>query len=123
MLPLLILPVLGVSAVAHRFLQLYAPSNVLVRRVRLLASSWPLVGALLLTSLVLAGMVQVLGLAIRGGAPGWLNLVVLVLAWDAIKIGVLGCTVAAKLAVSIVRPAPAEPRAKPDDGLAVIRCV
>ena len=36
--------------------------------------------------------------AVAAGAPGWLNLVVLVLAWDAIKIGWLAILVALQCA-------------------------
>ena len=39
-----------------------------------------------LAGLLLVGM-HVLAEAVAAGAPGWLNLVVLVLAWDAIKVG------------------------------------
>ena len=34
MLFLLVLPVLGVAALVYRYFQIYAPSNVLTRRVR-----------------------------------------------------------------------------------------
>jgi hypothetical protein len=35
--------------------------------------------------------VHAISLAIAAGAPGWLNLVVLLLAWDAIKFAVVAC--------------------------------
>ena len=39
---------------------------------------------------------RALGEAIANGAPGWLNLVVLLLAWDAIKIGLLAVVVSVR---------------------------
>src|SRR4051794_10201685 len=98
MLLLIILPVLGIVALAHRYLQLYAPSNVLIRSVRRSSSTWRTAAALLMTALALAGLSHVLARAIVQGAPAWLNLVVLVLAWDAIKIGLLGCHALARRA-------------------------
>ena len=105
MLLLLALLVFAVVALVHRYLQMYAPSNVLVRRVRWSAPTWRMAAGLLVAALVLVGVLHVLARAIEEGAPGWLNLVVLVLAWDAIKIGALGCLVLARRVVSSFRPA------------------
>lgn len=87
MIMLLALPVIGAVALAHRYLALYAPTNVLIRRVRASAPSLATVAALLAAASILIVGVKVVSEAIAGEAPGWLNLVVLVLAWDAIKIG------------------------------------
>ena len=94
MIMLLALPVLALVALAHRYVQIYAPSNVLVRRVR---TSRPTMGAsaglVVLVGTLLAGMAAA-STAAAAGAPGWLNLVALVLAWDTIKIGLLSLLVA-----------------------------
>ena len=45
--------------------------------------------ALMALAAVLLTLMHVLAEAIAAGAPGWLNLVVLVLAWDALKVGCL----------------------------------
>jgi hypothetical protein len=41
--------------------------------------------------------------AVAAGAPGWLNLVVLVIAWDAVKIGWLAVGVALRSIVGAAR--------------------
>jgi hypothetical protein len=94
MIMLLALPVLAFVALSHRCLQLYAPSNLLIRRVR---ASCPRLGAFA-GLIVLAGTLLVAmattSRALSAGAPGWLNVVVLVLAWDAIKVATLVVQVA-----------------------------
>lgn len=89
MLILLALPVIAAVAVMHRYLFLYAPTNRLARRVRAHEPRCH-------TAAVLMGVAAGLLLAMHAvvetvadGAPGWLNLVVLVLAWDAIKLSAL----------------------------------
>src|SRR5688500_3872234 len=89
MLFLLVLPVLGVVALAYRYFQIYAPSNVLARRVRTSPPSLRRVVGLLLLALVLLSAMHALAEAVASGAPAWLNLVVLLLAWDAIKVSYL----------------------------------
>lgn len=89
MLFLLVLPVLGVVALVYRYFQIYAPSNVLTRRVRTSPPSLRRAAGLLLLALVLLSVMHALAEAVAGGAPPWLNLVVLLLAWDSIKLGVL----------------------------------
>lgn len=91
MLILIAIPVVVAGAFVHRFIQEVAPSNVLVRSVRTARPSWRLaVGLLGLAAAVLMAM-HVAANAVSAGAPEWLNLVVLLLAWDAIKLGVLAC--------------------------------
>lgn len=89
MLFLLVLPVLGVVALVYRYFQIYAPSNVLTRGVRTSPPSLRTAVGLLLLALVLLSVMHALAEAVASGAPAWLNLVVLLLAWDAIKIGCL----------------------------------
>lgn len=85
MLFLLALPIFCGVALAHRYLQLYAPSNVLIRSVRYAPPRWGTAVALLAVAVTLLLAMHAVVQAIAAGAPGWLNLVVLVLAWDAIK--------------------------------------
>jgi len=100
MILLLALPVLAMVALAHRYLQLYAPSNVLVRRVR---ASHPrpstVVMLVTLTAILLVAM-EFASNAVEAGAPGWLNLVVLIFAWDAIKIALLAVLEIGRLLVA-----------------------
>ncbi|NYE38655.1 hypothetical protein F4692_003805 [Nocardioides cavernae] len=80
MIMLLALPIIAAVALAHRYLRLYAPSNLLIRRVR---ASRPTMSTFAAMLTVAAGLIvgtKVLSDAVAAGAPGWLNLVVLVLA-------------------------------------------
>lgn len=86
MIMLLALPVIAAVALAHRYLALYAPTNVLLRRVRAAAPDLSTAAAMLAVALSLIVALEAVSDALAAGAPGWLNLVVLVLAWDAIKI-------------------------------------
>ena len=86
MLLLIAIPVFMAVGAFQRYLAIYAPTNILIRRAR----SSP---ARFRTAAKLAGLAVVLLLAMRGvqacvsaGGPGWLNLIVLVLAWDALKV-------------------------------------
>lgn len=106
MIILLALPVIAAVALAHRYLLLYAPSNILIRRVRAKVPALSTAAAMLAVALSLIVAVKVVSDAVAAGAPGWLNLVVLVLAWDAIKIALLaihclGRSVARVIAVPI----------------------
>ncbi len=87
MIMLLALPVIAAVALVHRYLLLYAPSNVLMRRARASRPTLSTVAVLLAVAAGLIVAVKVLSGAMAAGAPGWLNLVVLIFAWDAIKIG------------------------------------
>lgn len=90
---LLILPVIVAVAAFQRYLQVYAPSNLLARRVRAHEPRWQTTAVLIvLVGLLLVAM-HVLAEAVAHGASGWLNLIVLVLAWDGIKLGLLALNV------------------------------
>lgn len=82
----LALPVLAVVAGAHRYLLRYAPVIIVVGKVTS-SRPRPNPGAKLLA---LSGAfliaVKAVSAAVKDGAPSWLNLVVLVLACDAIKV-------------------------------------
>jgi hypothetical protein len=86
---LLVLPVIYVTALAHRCLQLCAPSNVWARHVRTAVPRWRTAAALLGASLALVAVAHGLDAAVEDGAPQWWNLMALVAAWDAIKFGLL----------------------------------
>lgn len=86
---MLIIPVLAAVALAHRNLQIDAPTSVLSRKVRRSAPTLRTAAGLLVLALALLTLMHALATAIELGAPAWLNLVVLVLAWDFIKIGIL----------------------------------
>lgn len=103
MLILLALPVIAVVAAFCRWLQCCAPSNLLASRVRTAAPTFHAVAALLALTALLLALTHALAEAVAAGAPGWLNLVVLVLAWDAIKFGVLACLTAVRRAVCVAR--------------------
>jgi hypothetical protein len=103
MLILLALPVIAAVAAFHRYLQCCAPSNLLARRVRTARPTFPMAVGLLALAAVLLVLMHVLVEAIASGAPGWLNLVVLVLAWDAIKSGMLATLTAMRRGVSVIR--------------------
>jgi hypothetical protein len=92
MLILLALPVIIGVAALHRYLQCCAPTNLLTRRVRAQEPRWRIVAALIVVAAVLLIAMHALSEAVASGAPGWLNLLVLVLAWDAIKMAVLAMT-------------------------------
>lgn len=102
MLMLLFIPIFYVVACAHRYLQLFAPSNLLIARVRTSPPRWRTVMLLVALAYALVGAMHFLSTAIENGAPGWLNLLVMVLAWDAIKIGLLGAGQCVRLAHTAV---------------------
>lgn len=86
MLMLLALPVIVAVAAVHRYLQHLAPTNLLVRRVRAQECRWRTVIMLAGLTVGLLLVMQAVTAALASGAPGWLNLVVLLLAWDALKV-------------------------------------
>ena len=94
MLMLLFIPVFYGAACAHRYLQLFAPSNLLIARVRTSPPRWRTVMLLIALAYALVGAMNFLSTAIENGAPGWLNPLVMVLAWDAIKVGLVAASVA-----------------------------
>ncbi len=91
MLILLATPVIAAVAFVQRILQAVAPSNVLITRVRRAGPSCRGGATLAVLVLLLLMAFRVLTLAISSGAPGSLNLLVLVLAWDTIKFAVGSC--------------------------------
>lgn len=102
MLLLLMLPVVFVVAHVYAYLQLYAPSNLLVARVRRSPPRWGIAVLLLGLAYGLIWASHHLSMAIQHGAPGWLNLVVLILAWDSVKFALLGILTAVQRLISSV---------------------
>lgn len=104
MILLLALPVMAAVALAHRCILLNAPSNVLIRRTRASQPRPRTAAAVLALAAGLLVAMKVVADAVVAGAPGWLNLVVLVLAWDAIKLALLGLRTLALWAGTFVWP-------------------
>lgn len=102
MLLLLFIPIVYVVACAHRYLQLSAPSNLLIARVRSSPPRLRTATLLLAMAYALIWATHYLSMAIQNGAPGWLNLVVLILAWDAVKFALLGILTAVQSLISSV---------------------
>lgn len=105
MVLLLALPVFATVALIHRCLQMYAPTNRLVRRVRMAAPRFRTAVGLLAVAAALLLAMHLVAVAVVAGAPGWLNLVVLVLAWDAIKLVGLSILTAIRAATGVLAPA------------------
>lgn len=103
MLVLLAIPAIVAVAFVHRLVQLVAPTNLLVRSVRSARPCGRLGAALLGLAAVLLLTMHVVADAVVAGAPGWLNLLVLVLAWDALKVGWLAVCVILRSIVCVVR--------------------
>jgi hypothetical protein len=104
MLLLLMVPVLALVTCGHRYLQLYAPSNAVIARARTSAPRprRALILAVLASTTLVA--MHLLAAAVAAGAPGWLNLVVLVLAWDTIKFGLVAASEAVRCSMWICWP-------------------
>lgn len=103
MLLLFALPIFISVALMHRYLATYAPTNLLVRQVRTQEPRWNttvLVAGLAIGLLVI---MHVVAGVVANGAPGWLNLVVLVLAWDAIKLGLAAALCVVRRTCTTVR--------------------
>lgn len=108
MLALLALPVAVGVALTHRSLHVHAPSNVLCRRARSAPPKWRTAVTLVALATALLAAMHGVAETVAGGASGWLNLVVLVLAWDSIKFFLVGLLVASRCVRSLlVRPSSA----------------
>src|SRR5690606_29495970 len=118
MLILLALPVIVSVAAVHRYIALYAPTNLLVRHVRTREPRWSTVGWVAAVATWLLLVADALAVAVARGAPGWLNLVLLVVAWNAIKLGVLAVlTMARAWLLAAKRAWPWMPRRHPTSAL------
>jgi hypothetical protein len=99
----LAVPIVVLVALAHRLLQTYAPSNVLIACVRASRPTICMAARIGVLVIALLFAARVLSLALSNGAPGWLNLIVLILTWDAIKIGLCACVVGGRWFFETVR--------------------
>jgi hypothetical protein len=93
----------GVTALVHRYLQTYSPSNAIVARVRREQPRPQISLGLLALSAALASGAVVLADWAASGGPGVLNLIVLVAVWDAFKFVSLACLVALGCARRVAR--------------------
>lgn len=89
MLLVLALPVFVAVTAIHRLLWVYAPTNFLARRVRARKARWHTAAALTALAACFLVAMHAVAEAVASGAPGWLNLFVVLLAWDAVKLGAL----------------------------------
>lgn len=104
MLLLLALPVIAMAAATHRYLLLYAPSNVLLRRARAAPPTARMVAGFLGWGLALFLAMHALAQQVAAGAPAWLNILILVLAWDGIKCGYAAWETAARCVWRVCSP-------------------
>jgi hypothetical protein len=78
------------AASIHWYLYAYAPSNILIRYLRSSTGGrWAFPISAALTAGYLAATVGLTSI-LESGGPGWLNLVTLVCAWNAMKFMLMG---------------------------------
>lgn len=85
----MIRPVLAITSFIYSLLQRYAPSNIVLRWVRSRRGLKWGVPAMLLT-LPYLGLALWCSSVLADGGPGWLNLVVFLCLWNALKFIVFG---------------------------------
>jgi hypothetical protein len=83
----------GVAVLVHHYLQMNAPSNAIVAKIRRERPRVRVAAGLVGLSATLSAGAFVLADCMTSGAPGWLNLIVLIAIWDACKLGALGVEV------------------------------
>lgn len=98
---LLMVPVFFLVSTVHGYLQLYAPSNMVVTWIRMSPPRSRHV--LLMAGLAAVTLIamHLLDLAIAAGAPGWLNLIVLILVWDTIKFSIFSAITVCRLGLAL----------------------
>lgn len=82
---LILILAFGVAALALRYLRMYAPSNAVIARVRRGRPRLRVVAGVLALSSTLAAGALLLARWVACGGPGWLNLIILIAIWDAMK--------------------------------------
>lgn len=97
MLVMLAVPAVLAVAAVHRNLMLYAPSNMLIWHLRTSPPCRRTAGTLAALTVLLVLAMRAVQTAITAGAPEWLNIVALVLAWDVIKIFALAIWTCSRL--------------------------
>ncbi|GAA3528319.1 hypothetical protein AFL01nite_02480 [Aeromicrobium flavum] len=76
----------------HGLLQRHAPTNTLLRAVRARTGSPWLPVATLLVGVGYFCATRTCVAIVESGGPGWMNLLVLLFGWNAIKLGISGTT-------------------------------
>lgn len=89
-------PILAITSFIYSLLQRYAPSNIVLRWVRSRRGLKWGVPAMLL-ALPYLGLALLCSSSAAGGGPAWLNLLVLLGLWNAMKFLVIGPTSVARL--------------------------
>jgi hypothetical protein len=69
----------------HRLFATYAPSNIVAARVRAAAPTRCAGVLLVATTYLLLWSAHIISTFVANGGPGWVNIMVLALAWDAMK--------------------------------------
>jgi hypothetical protein len=85
MLILILILAIGLAAVAHRYLQMCAPSNAILRSVGRAQPRIRVAADLLLLSAGLFVGAYVLTDWVATGGPGWVNCLVLIAVWNLFK--------------------------------------
>jgi hypothetical protein len=101
-----------VAAVAHRYLQVYAPSNAIVALVRREQPRLRVASGLFVLSTALATGAIFLAEWAANGGPGWLNLLVLIAIWDAFKFAFLALAIIVRRSLDELRRAGSRKRAQ-----------
>lgn len=115
MLLLIAIPVFLAVAAFQRYLAIYAPTNILIRHVHSSPARLRTAAKLAALATVLLVAMRCVQLFIHVGGPGWLNLIVLVLAWDAIKIGALAAFISFRRGGSLPGCCPARRKRRRDE--------
>jgi hypothetical protein len=90
-------------AVFQRWVARHAPSNLVLARVGMSPPRWRHAAGLAVLASVSFAVSRLLAAALEAGAPGWLNLVVLVATWDGLKFGWHAIGVALRRTASCLR--------------------
>ena len=94
------------AAAIHYFLRAYAPTNILLRRLRSRDGlKWAFPAALALVPMYLFAA-AIATTVIADGGPGWLNLVVITCIWDATRVSCIGVLSPILLLASALRRVP-----------------
>lgn len=94
------------AAATHRYLQTYAPSNVLLAHVRGTRPRLRVVIALLAIAAALMAGAFALSERAASGGPGWLHLLGLATIWDSFKFAVLALAEVTRCAAATLRRIP-----------------
>lgn len=103
MLLLIFILAFAIAGFAHAVLQAWAPSNILVRRVKGAPPSWPAAAVIMLLAASLILAMRVVELAAAAGGPTWFYLEAADRGIDAIKPAVLGLIVVGRRTLLSVR--------------------